>query len=99
MTDRVLRLVTLGYTSILAQPMFELRQPDNQKAAAETTGNYKLFPPRVNLQAPDPKYSNFWLHAIYKGLLTDQTISYVLQAKLCNQWEVLSMTKDQSRCQ
>ena len=84
---------------MLAQPMFELRQPDNQKATVETTGNYKPSSPRVNLQATGPKYSSFWLHASYKGLLTVPTISCALSARLCNQWEVLSMTKDQSTCQ
>lgn len=41
--------------------MFELRQSDKEKAAVETTGNYKLSSSSVNLQATGPKYFNFWL--------------------------------------
>lgn len=41
--------------------MFELRQSDKEKAAVETTGNYKLSSSSVNLQATGPKFFNFWL--------------------------------------
>lgn len=41
--------------------MFELRQSDKEKAAVETTGNYKPSSSNVNLQATGPKYFNFWL--------------------------------------
>lgn len=45
MTARVPHLVIPGHTTILAWPVFELRQPRNQKAAVETTGNYKPSSP------------------------------------------------------